>query len=107
MMQLRSIFVLIMPWLMPWVMALFGFAMVPFVGAQTIPPPSNTPYAGTLSIEVDLTDLDRKIMPVRQTLPVVAGPLTLLYPRWIPGTHSPTGSVTRMAGLQIDRKSVV
>lgn len=69
--------------------------------AQTIPPPQNTPYAGTLSVEVDLTDLDRKIMPVRETLPVQPGPLTLLYPRWIPGTHSPTGSVSRMAGLQI------
>ena len=79
---------------------------VGWIGAQTlappaIPSPQNTPYAGTLSIEVDLTDLDRKIMQVRQTLPVQAGPLTLLYPRWIPGTHSPTGSVTRMAGLQI------
>lgn len=75
-------------------------------GAQTlvpsaVPPPQNTPYAGTMAIEVDLTDLDRKIMPVRQTLPVQPGPLTLLYPRWIPGTHSPTGSVSRMAGLQI------
>ena len=101
MMQLRSIFVLIMPWVMPWFVALFGFATVPFVGAQTIPPPSNTPYIGTLAIEVDLTDIERKIMPVRQTLPVQVGPLTLLYPRWIPGTHSPTGSVARMAGLQI------
>lgn len=76
------------------------------IGAQTvapsaIPPPQNTPYAGTMAIEVDLTDLDRKIMPVRQTLPVQPGLLTLLYPRWIPGTHPPTGSVSRMAGLQI------
>ena len=69
--------------------------------AQTIPPPQNTPYPGTMSVEVDLTDLDRKIMPVRQTLPVQPGPLTLLYPRWIPGTHSPTGNVGKMAGLQI------
>ncbi len=69
--------------------------------AQTIPPPQNRPYPGTMSVEVDLTDLDRKIMPVRQSLPVQPGPLTLLYPRWIPGTHSATGNVSRMAGLQI------
>ena len=121
----RSIFGFFSPWLTPWFtpwfrtgfragfslgfspglgpgfIALFGLAFASCSVAQMIPPPSNTPYAGTLSIEVDLTDLDRKIMPVRQSLPVQAGPLTLLYPRWIPGTHSPTGSVTRMAGLQI------
>lgn len=29
-------------------------------------------------------------MQVRQVIPVAAGPLTLLYPQWLPGTHSPT-----------------
>ena len=67
----------------------------------TIPPPLNKPYIGTLSIEVDLTDLDRKIMQVRQVMPVTAGPLTLLYPQWLPGTHSPRGRVARLSGLQI------
>ncbi len=67
----------------------------------SVPPVLNQPYPGTLVVEVDLTDLDRKIMQVRQTLPVQPGPLTLLYPRWIPGTHSPTGTVSKMAGLQI------
>jgi predicted metalloprotease with PDZ domain len=69
--------------------------------AQTVPPPQNIPFPGTLTVDVDLTDLDRKVMPVRQTLPVQPGPLTLLYPQWIPGTHSATGSVGKMAGLQI------
>jgi predicted metalloprotease with PDZ domain len=78
-----------------------GMATSQTLASPTIPLPQNTAYPGTISIEVDLTDLDRKIMPVRQTLPVQPGPLTLLYPRWIPGTHSPTGSVSRMAGLQI------
>ena len=76
-------------------------AAVATAGAPAIPPAVNLPYPGTITVEVDLTDLDRKIMQVRETLPVKPGPLTLLYPRWIPGTHSPTGSVSRMAGLQI------
>ena len=63
--------------------------------------PSDTPYVGTIALDVDLTDLDRRIMDVRETLPVKPGALTLLYPRWLPGSHSPAGSVTRMAGLQI------
>lgn len=45
---------------------------------HAIPKPLNTPYLGTLAVEVDLTDLDRKIMQVRQVIPVAAGPLTLL-----------------------------
>ena len=68
---------------------------------HTIPKALNTPYLGTLAVEVDLTDLDRKIMQVRQVMPVAAGPLTLLYPQWQPGTHSPTGRVARLSGLQI------
>jgi predicted metalloprotease with PDZ domain len=63
--------------------------------------PADTPYLGPIAIDVDLTDLDRRIMHVRETLPVKPGALTLLYPRWLPGKHSPAGAVTGMAGLQI------
>ena len=66
-------------------------------GART----SNSPYPGTLKIEVDLTDLDQKIMRVRETLPVKPGAVTLLYPQWLPGNHSPRGAVNKIAGLQI------
>jgi predicted metalloprotease with PDZ domain len=36
---------------------------------------------------------------VHETIPAAAGPLTLLYPQWIPGNHSPTGPIDKMAGL--------
>ncbi len=72
-----------------------------FAQAQSIPVPLDQPYPGTLVLDVDLTDLDQKIMRVHETLPAQSGPLTLLYPRWLPGTHSPTGAVSRLAGLQI------
>mgnify|MGYP002662893723 CR=1 FL=1 len=29
------------------------------------------------------------------------GPLTLLYPQWIPGNHSPTGAIDKLAGLTV------
>ncbi len=58
-------------------------------------------YPGTLTVDVDLTDLDRKVMGVRQTIPVRAGALTLLYPQWMPGNHAPRGAVNKLAGLQI------
>ena len=69
--------------------------------ARSITPPRDTPYPGEMLLEVDLRDLDRKIMQVHQVLPVRPGPLTLLYPRWNPGSHAPVIDVKRLAGLQI------
>jgi predicted metalloprotease with PDZ domain len=72
--------------------------------AQTIPsapPVSDRRYAGEITLNVDATDLDRKVMRVQQTLPVQPGPLQLYFPRWLPGWHSPGGDVTRLAGLVI------
>ena len=34
-------------------------------------------------------------------LPARPGPLTLLYPKWIPGEHMPTGPITNLVGLKI------
>ena len=67
-----------------------------------IPAPVDQPYAaGTLSLHVDLTDVRRRILTVHETIPVKPGPITLLYPQWLPGTHSPSNAVSDMAGLVI------
>lgn len=63
------------------------------------PAPQDVPYPGTLRVEVDATDLARRIFRVRETLPVKPGELTLLYPQWIPGNHSATGQINKVAGL--------
>lgn len=34
-------------------------------------------------------------------MPVKPGPLTLLYPQWIPGDHQPTGPIADLVGLKI------
>jgi predicted metalloprotease with PDZ domain len=34
-------------------------------------------------------------------IPASPGPLTLYYPKWIPGTHGPTGPIRNLAGLKI------
>ena len=57
--------------------------------------------ADTISVEVDATDIDHRILRVRERIAVRPGPLILRYPRWIPGTHSPKGNVERLAGLQM------
>src|SRR4051794_40217031 len=60
--------------------------------AQEIPSPQDVPYApGPIAVEVDATNLGQRIFRVKETIPVQAGPLVLLYPEWLPGNHSPRG----------------
>ena len=68
--------------------------------AGTAPTPTDTPYPGTLTLQVDATDLDRRIFRIRETVPVKPGPLTLYLPRWLPGNHAPNGRIAELAGLQ-------
>ncbi|MGC9292470.1 MAG: M61 family metallopeptidase [Acidobacteriaceae bacterium] len=63
--------------------------------------PADTPYPGTISLLVDLTDTVRRVVTVHETIPVQPGKLTLLYPQWIPGAHSPVGPIAKMAGLVV------
>jgi predicted metalloprotease with PDZ domain len=66
-----------------------------------IPAPVDTPYAGTISLNVDLTNVNARILNVHETIPVKSGEIILLYPQWLPGTHSPSNAVANMAGLVI------
>ena len=52
-------------------------------------------------LNVDATDAPRKILHTRLRVPAKPGPLTLLYPKWIPGEHGPTGPITDLVGLKI------
>lgn len=63
--------------------------------------PADVPYPGIIELHVDLRDITHRVVNVRETIPVEAGKLTLLYPEWIPGTHSPTGPISKMAGLVV------
>ncbi len=65
-----------------------------------VPVPQDLPYApGMMKVEVDATNLSQRIFRIKQTIPVQAGPLTLLFPRWVPGGHSPRNSLDDIAGL--------
>jgi predicted metalloprotease with PDZ domain len=67
-----------------------------------VPAPQDRDYTpGTLQIHVDATDLAHRVFRVRETIPVRSGPLTLLYPQWLPGVHGPAGPIDKLAGLVI------
>jgi len=71
---------------------------VPIV--DTIPAARDIAYPGAMTLDVDATDIARGIFSVKQTIPVVqAGPMTLLYPQWLPGNHRPAGAIPNLAGL--------
>lgn len=59
-----------------------------------------TPGPGALTVQVDMTHAARKFYVVHETVPVRPGPLTLYYPKWLPGYHAPSGPITEVAGLQ-------
>ncbi len=54
--------------------------------------------ASPAEIQVDASQAPRGIMTAHLTLPVTAGPLTLVYPKWLPGRHSPAGPLTSLGG---------
>lgn len=76
--------------------------------AQTAPYPNTIPdardvaYPGTLTLDIDATDITRGIFNVKQTIPVAkSGHMVLLYPKWIPGKHGPRGEIEKLGGLVI------
>ncbi len=54
-----------------------------------------------MTVAVDAREATRGILHVHETLPVTAGPLKLVYPKWIPGEHAPNGPLANLAGLTI------
>jgi predicted metalloprotease with PDZ domain len=88
-----------------------GAAWGQSLGPQPLPMPAaiaapkDVPYLGTIGLEVDTTDITRHIFTVRETIPVRGGePIVLLFPQWLPGNHSPSGRVDKLAGFTIRAK---
>src|SRR5947199_1605590 len=52
-------------------------------------------------LSVDATDAPRNILHSTVTVPVNSGAVTLMYPKWIPGNHRPTGPIHNVMGLHI------
>jgi hypothetical protein len=61
---------------------------------HAIAPPKDAPYPGTIRLAVDATDVTRHVFRVKETIPVGSGPLTLLYPKWLPARTAPVGGST-------------
>src|SRR5215471_3076947 len=85
-------------WLESWtarraVLALIVVACVADAGAALGAP--------TLTLSVDATEAPRGLLHGRLTVPAQPGPLSLGYPKWLPGEHGPTGPIIDFVGLQL------
>src|ERR1700743_1067173 len=63
---------------------------------------SLTAFAQTSILEhlsVDATDAPRNILHATVTIPVKPGATTIVYPKWLPGNHRPTGPIQNFTGL--------
>lgn len=69
---------------------------------DTIPAAKDTPYPGTIKLTIDATDTRQGVFRAHETIPVANdGDLVLLFPKWLPGNHSPSGQIDKLAGLTI------
>jgi predicted metalloprotease with PDZ domain len=56
----------------------------------------------TISLKVDATKTPLKLLRIHLAMPVKSGPLTLYYPKWIPGEHGPEGPISNLTGLKFE-----
>lgn len=71
-----------------------------FVATMTLPLQALAGYAGgRIDLAVAVTKPGQHVFYVTEKIPVTPGPLTLYYPKWIPGEHGPNGPIGNVAGL--------
>jgi predicted metalloprotease with PDZ domain len=58
-----------------------------------------TPARADLTLRVDAREVAADHLHTDMTLAVKGGPLTLVFPKWIPGEHGPTGPLETIIGL--------
>lgn len=65
-----------------------------------VPAPQDIAYPGTIVLKVDATNLSQQMFRMQLTMPVKPGPLTMLYPQWLPANHGPNNVLNQLAGLK-------
>jgi predicted metalloprotease with PDZ domain len=58
-------------------------------------------FAAPIVLHVDATGAPSNTFHAHLTIPATPGPMTLYYPKWIPGEHSPSGPIIGLTGLKI------
>jgi predicted metalloprotease with PDZ domain len=56
----------------------------------------------SIRLRVDLTDAPRNIYHAKLNIPAKAGAMTLVFPKWIPGNHRPSGPIAALTGIHME-----
>ncbi len=62
---------------------------------------SYAPEDNPVELVLDASRAANGIVRVNERIPATAGAFTLVYPKWIPGEHGPTGPLNDLAALRI------
>jgi predicted metalloprotease with PDZ domain len=84
----------------PWFLVSAWLVSVVWIGCAN--PSARAGSGPTLQVEVDARDLPRRLLHTRIHVPCTPGKIGLWYPKWIPGTHSPSGPIQDVAGLRLE-----
>jgi len=55
-----------------------------------------------IRLHVDLTDAPRNIYHARLQIPAHEGEMSLVFPKWIPGNHRPSGPIAALTGIRME-----
>src|SRR5580692_2605966 len=58
--------------------------------------------AQTIRLHVDLTDAPRNIYHAHLQIPVHSGEISLVFPKFIPGNHRPSGPIGALTGIRME-----
>jgi predicted metalloprotease with PDZ domain len=73
-----------------------SFALLALVAA-----PLGMAATPPMTLQVDARDITQGIQHAHLTIAARPGPLTLAYPKWIPGEHAADGPITQVVALEI------
>src|SRR5262245_27453646 len=54
-----------------------------------------------ITLDVDASNAPLKILHATMSMPAKGGPITLFYPKWIPGEHMASGPIANLTGLHV------
>ncbi len=58
--------------------------------------------AQSIRLHVDLTDAPRNIYHAHLQIPAHVGEMALVFPKWIPGNHRPSGPIGGLTGIRME-----
>jgi predicted metalloprotease with PDZ domain len=78
------------------------FALSVLLALWVLVSASTRMLAQSIRLHVDLTDAPRNLYHAKLNIPAKPGLMTLVFPKWIPGNHRPSGPIAALTGIQME-----